>query len=127
MKDLQKKIEKLLCISLHSNFKVLLSQLLQTDVYPNKTMGSDRCKLLQLNFLLPLFYVWAQINSSFGFSRYIEDLYFQFPTVDDNSFIRNIEQKLPVKSPKYAYYHQAILEYYLSTGLSVNIGITKSD
>jgi hypothetical protein len=124
---LQKKIAKLLCLTLHSNFKLLLNQLSQTDNFPNKTMGIDRCKLLQLNFLLPLLYVWAQINSSFGFSRYIEDLYFQFPPVDDNSFIRKIEQKLPLKCPKYAFYHQAILEYCLSAGLSVSTGITKSD
>jgi hypothetical protein len=124
---LQTKIEKLLCISLHSNFEAVLNQLLQINFYPHKAMGGARCKLLQLNFLLPLFYVWAQVNSSFGFSRYIEDLYFHFPTVDDNSLIRNIECILSLKSPKYAYYHQAILEYHFSTALSVKKGITKSD
>jgi hypothetical protein len=123
--NLLEKIESLLCIPLNSNFEPLLKQLLQSNYVPKKTMGVQRCNLFQINFLLPLFYVWAQSNSSFGFARYIEDLYFQFPAVDDNYFIRNISDSISPRSCKNAYHHQAILEHYLSTQLPLKTGNTK--
>lgn len=123
--NLLEKIESLLCIPLNSNFEPLFKQLLQSNNVPKKTMGVQRCNLFQINFLLPLFYVWAQSNSSFGFARYIEDLYFQFPAVDDNYFIRSISDSISPRSCKNAYHHQAILEHYLSTQLSLKTGNTK--
>jgi hypothetical protein len=92
-----------------------------------KTMGWQRCRLYQLNFLLPLMYLWARVNHHFGFARYIEDLYFQYPAVDDNSKIRALSRNRKNLDWNNAYQHQALLEFYYANLHSDESTITKRD
>jgi hypothetical protein len=106
------EIEKDLCLPLSTEFSAILVKFLGYQTLPRKTMGRIRCHIFILNILLPLFFVWSQVNKNSGFSWYLEDLFFTFPTVDQNSLLRKLPSSLGSAPDNKAYVQQALLEYH---------------
>jgi hypothetical protein len=112
MGQLIEDVTKILSLPLSMDLKIFLKQLFGSGSLSEHSIGKQRCLIFQLNVLLPLFYVWAGVNHNPGFARYIEDLYYQYPAVDNNSRLQQLTADLKTPDLKYAFGHQALLEYY---------------
>lgn len=110
--QLLEEVKKIICIPLSSDFKPFFQQLFGSGILAGHSMGFQRSQLFHLNVLLPIFYVWAGVNHSPGFARYLEDIYFQFPAVDSNSRLQSLIRDIDPSGLKNAFVHQALLEYY---------------
>ncbi len=106
--QLCRKVENILCLPLSIEFQPVFSHLLGFSSLPQNSMGPQRCRLLMLNVLLPLFQVWANLHHHTGFSWYLEDLYFNFPPVDDHTGLKDLD----FNDGQKAYHQQAMLEFY---------------
>jgi len=111
LKILLSEIQSALCLPLSPAFHSFFTELLGFRRLPLKSMGIQRCRLLTLNILLPLYHLWAQNQHSPGFVYYLEDLFFQFPAVDDNYILRTFSEKVAHLPRNRAYIQQALLEY----------------
>jgi hypothetical protein len=109
---LLEEIEDSLCLPLSTEFNAILAKFLGYQALPRKTMGKERCRLFILNILLPLFYVWSQVNKNSGFSWYLEDLFFTFPAVDQNALLQRLPNNPDADIRNKAYVQQALLEYH---------------
>jgi len=127
LSQLLKEIQQMTCLRLSPDFKPIFQQFLGLGMLAGRSMGDQRSRLFHLNILLPLFYVWAEVNHSPGFSRYIEDIFFQFPAVDSNSKLRSMVKGMDHISLKNAYVHQALLEYYQLNFTRQQLTIQKID
>jgi len=110
--SLLSKVETLLCIPLSLELRRLLQDLLNYQNVPKKVMGEERCMLFTLNILIPLLYLWAKSHGNAGFAFFLEDIFFQFPSIEDNGILR---EYVPTHLRKYyckAFMQQAILEYH---------------
>ena len=105
-------VKKTLNLPLSMDLKIFFKQLFGTGSLSDHSIGQQRCQLFHLNLLLPLFYIWAGVNHNPGFARYLEDLYYQYPAVDHNSRLQQLMGNLKTPDLKYAFVHQALLEYY---------------
>ena len=112
LKSLTESVTKALSLPLSTDLKIFFRQLFGSGSLSNSSIGSQRCQLFHLNILLPLFYLWAGANQNPGFARYIEDLYYQYPAVDHNSRLKYLMSGLHIPFQKYAFGHQALLEFY---------------
>ncbi len=106
------EVEARLCIPLGSEFRAVFTRLLGLSSLPGTSMGRGRCRQFILNIILPLFYVWSHINHCPGFLQYLEDLYFEFPAVDDNVWLREQSNRNPAGRINRAYIQQGLLEYH---------------
>jgi hypothetical protein len=111
------QFEKSICTPFSFGLKKFLTTGLGFNFPLQRTMGRERCALFALNILLPLFYVWAQKNGNTGFLFYLEDIYFNFPKVDNNSALQRISLKIEPKVRNKAYVQQGIMEYSLKNPL----------
>ena len=112
LRQLIEEVIKTLNLPLSVDLKIFFKQLFGTGSLSDSSIGKQRCQLFHLNLLLPLFYIWAGVNHNPGFARYIEDLYYQYPAVDRNSRLQQLMGSLKTPAQKYAFGHQALLEYY---------------
>jgi len=110
--ELLEEVKKIISIPLSADFKPFFKQLFGSGILAGHSMGSQRSQLFHLNILLPLIYVWAGVNHSPGFARYLEDIYFHFPAVDSNSRLQSMIGEMDSSGIKNAFVHQALLEYY---------------
>lgn len=106
------ELEDILCLPLSVEFDPILKKFLGYQALPRKTMGKRRCRLFILNILLPLFYVWSQVNNNPGFSWYLEELFFTFPAVDQNTLLDQFTGSKVEGDETKAYVQQALLEYH---------------
>ena len=102
--------EPALCLPLSPAFAPFFSQLLGYRQIPKQSMGRIRCRQFLLNIVLPLIYFWAETTHNPGFRWYLEDLYFQFPVVDDNRVVRMFSDRKKIAHSDRAYVGQALLE-----------------
>ncbi|MEJ2536054.1 MAG: hypothetical protein P8048_03195, partial [Calditrichia bacterium] len=63
------------------------------------------------NILLPLMYIWAETSDNPGFQIYLEDLYFNFPAVDNLSYLNQKFRETRNPFFGHAFFQQACLEY----------------
>jgi hypothetical protein len=105
--QLCRKVENIFCLPLSVEFHPVFSQLLGFSSLPRNSMGSQRCHLLILNVLLPLFQVWAHLHQHTGFYWYLEDLYYNFPVVEAHAGV----DATALPSEQKAYHQQALLEF----------------
>jgi hypothetical protein len=112
LKHLIVEVHKTMRIPLSTDLKLFFIQLFGHGSFSEYSIGLQRCQLFHLNLLLPLFYIWAEVNHNPGFARYLEDLYYQYPAVDRNSRLQQLMGNLKTTDQKYAFGHQALLEYY---------------
>jgi hypothetical protein len=108
--DLVKRIEQSLIIKLSEDFYPIFSEFLGFSRMPIYTMGIQRCRLIFLNILLPFFYTQAQFTKSYGFQSYLEELFFQFPSVDNNSILKKIDPRGDHPYSRYAFFQQGLME-----------------
>jgi hypothetical protein len=111
--ELIKKLESTFILKLSEEFKAFFTSFLGYKQIPTYTMGVQRCHQFILNILLPLLYTYAQFTKSFGFNMYIEDLFFNFPNVDDNINSKILNPNL-LKSSSFAYFQQGLLEFWIA-------------
>lgn len=102
--------EPMLCRPLSPAFVPFFRALLGYRQLPALTMGKIRCRQFLLNIVFPLSYVWAERTHNPGFRWYLEDLFFQFPAVDDNRVVRLLSAGKKLPHPHRAYTAQALLE-----------------
>lgn len=111
--ELLKSLEKLLRIPISPVFTPYFRALLGLEKWPTFTLGRQRCYQFILNILLPLMYLWGEKHHNPGFLIYLEDLYFNFPVVDNNSLLRIAKNSLQDIPFNKAYLQQAALEFFL--------------
>ncbi len=112
LSEILNEVERTLCLPVSPSFQPYFQEILKIRQFPGRAMGRQRCHQFVLNFLLPIYYVWAQIQHQQGFQIYLEGLYFQFPTVDDNHIVRNLIRNQSHLPQNRGFIQQALLEYH---------------
>jgi len=109
--DLLKNLKTLFQIPLSQALRNAVLELAGTTFCPVLSIGDERFRQLVLNILLPLMFIWAETSDNPGFQIYLEDLYFNFPAVDNLAFIPQKSRKKPTSLSGHAFFQQAYLEY----------------
>ena len=110
--DLMKNLRPLFQIPLNQVLRKGVLELAGMTFSPVLTIGEERFHQFVLNILLPLTYIWAETSDNPGFQIYLEDLYFNFPAVDNLSYLNQKFRETRNPFFGHAFFQQACLEYF---------------
>jgi len=104
-------------LELNQNLLLFLKNVFNLKHIPLYTIGKTRVTQIIINSILPILYLWAVRNQNEGFSQYIQWVYENLPSSEDNIILRRIKRS--IKDPRMlkmlndsAYIQQGLIEYF---------------
>jgi hypothetical protein len=110
-------VQSLLRLQFNQNLLLFLKHVLNLEHLPQNTIGKTRINQIFINGMLPILYLWAHRNKNEGFSQYIQWVYENLPSFEDNLIIKKIKRS--IKDPRInlwikesACMQQGLIEYF---------------